>query len=149
MSVSGESDFLSMISGGGSGRRTSPARKPAPNNPIIANRGGAKRTLRKRRAHLLQNLRLVQKCQRRRSTFEPHSAQKFGLYTRGSGSFEGHQPDCRSKRVGVDSLNRCDGALPFFLFALKFARELLPLPLLRFPLSKRTKMREDKSFIHT
>jgi len=46
----------------------------------VANDAGMKRAFRKRRAHPLQNRRLVQKCQRNRSSFAPHSAQKFGLY---------------------------------------------------------------------
>ena len=44
-------------------------------------RRGTKRSLLKRRAQTLQNWRLVQKCQRKRTSLLPHSQQKFGLYT--------------------------------------------------------------------
>jgi hypothetical protein len=80
LSVNGESDLLSIVSGGGLGRRTRPATKPAASNVRITNNAGASCCLRSRRAQSLQNLRLVQKYQRKRSTFAPHSAQKFGWY---------------------------------------------------------------------
>lgn len=70
-----------MINGGGAGRRTRPMTKPAPTSAIVINTTGTKRSLRSRRAQALQNLRLVQKCHLKRSSFVPHSEQKFGLYT--------------------------------------------------------------------
>jgi hypothetical protein len=41
---------------------------------------GPKRIFRSRRAQSLQNRRLDQKCQCKRSNVTPHSAQKFGRY---------------------------------------------------------------------
>jgi hypothetical protein len=42
---------------------------------------GTKRSFLERRAQTLQKRRLVQKCQRKRTSLLPHSQQKFGLYT--------------------------------------------------------------------
>lgn len=69
-----------MINGGGAGRRARPRTKPAPINAMVVSSTGAKRSFLSRRAQALQNLRLVQKCHLRRSSFVPHSEQKFGLY---------------------------------------------------------------------
>jgi hypothetical protein len=77
----GESALLTMVSGGGRGRRTRPMQYPAVTNANTANSEGRKRSFRSRDAHSLQNLRLVQTCQRSRSNFVPHCEQKFGLYT--------------------------------------------------------------------
>jgi hypothetical protein len=54
---------------------------PALSNVNAANSQGKKRSFRSRDAHSLQNLRLVQICQRSRSNLAPHCEQKFGLYT--------------------------------------------------------------------
>jgi hypothetical protein len=76
----GESALLTMVSGGGVGRRARPAQYPVLTNVNAAYNQGRKRSFRSRRAHSLQNLRLVQKCHLKRSNLVPHCEQKFGLY---------------------------------------------------------------------
>src|SRR2546422_661165 len=78
--LSGESALLTMVNGGGAGRRARPAQYPAPINVSPANNQGRKRSFLSPRAQSLQNLRLVQKCHLKRSSFVPHCEQKFGLY---------------------------------------------------------------------
>jgi hypothetical protein len=69
---------LAMMSGGALGRIAWPIKKPkhkaAPMNPAVV----SQRSLRKRGAHVSQNLRLVQVCQRNRRILLPQSQQKFG-----------------------------------------------------------------------
>ncbi len=71
-SLSGESLRLTIVSGGGEARRLRPATYPEAINAMPANNGTVKRDLRNCRAQPSQNLRLVQRCQRRRRIFVPH-----------------------------------------------------------------------------
>src|SRR5882762_2026668 len=79
--LSGESDRLSIISGGSAGWRVRPSRYPEVMSASEIRSRGTKRSLLKRCAQMSQNRRLVQKCQRKRISLLPHSQQKFGLYT--------------------------------------------------------------------
>jgi hypothetical protein len=79
-SFSGESDRLTITSGGDAGRRTRPTTYPPAIRLMLVTSKGSRRVLRNLRAQVLQNRRLVQTCQRNRSSFSPHSAQKLGLY---------------------------------------------------------------------
>src|SRR6267378_529687 len=76
----GESALLTMVSGGGGGRRARPAQYPRLTNVSPANNQGSKRSFLGPRAQSLQNLRLVQRCHLKRSSLIPHCEQKFGLY---------------------------------------------------------------------
>ena len=79
-SLSGESLLLTIVSGGGAGRRLRPATYPEASNARPASKGMVRRDLRSFRAQASQNFRLVQMRQRSRRIFVPHWAQKFGLY---------------------------------------------------------------------
>ncbi len=78
--VNGESALLIIVSGGGAGRPARPIANPETVNPKAVTNSGKNRSLRNRRAQSSQNLRLVQRCQRRRRSLVPHSAQKLGRY---------------------------------------------------------------------
>src|SRR5687768_14034885 len=67
--------------GGGGGRRNRPSAKPARSSAVPRIKGSPSSALRKWPRHPSQNRRLVQRRQLLRLICEPHSTQKFGLYT--------------------------------------------------------------------
>jgi hypothetical protein len=80
IAVAGGSSPRCTIKGGGAGRVARPAASPIEMSVAQAISGARICALRKWPSQSGQKRRLVQKRQRARVIFDPHSAQKFGLY---------------------------------------------------------------------